>query len=296
MKSNQYWEVENDESSADRSILSRLFILYRIVLKKIWSIKASQPGLRYLFASTFLPLTKNERKLREFKDSHAGERCFIIGNGPSLNNLDLKKLQNETTFGVNAIYTNYEKMGFYPSYYVVEDVFVAEDRHAEINAYKHSKKFFGNYLRYCLTPDETTTLLNVIVNYHEYKNFPHFSTNALARVYVGGTVTYLCLQLAFYMGFSEVYLIGFDHNYSIPESALTSKDGSAILSTDDDPNHFNPAYFGKGKRWHDPNVDRMEKALKKAGATFEQHGKKVYNATAGGKLEVFERVEFDSLF
>ncbi len=275
---------------------TRLSIYYRILVKKLWSIKAGQPGLRYLFASAFFPLTKNERKLRAFKDWHAGERCFIIGNGPSLNKLDLKKLQHETTFGVNAIYTNYEKMGFYPTYYVVEDVFVAEDRRDEINAYKHSTKFFGNYLRYCLTPDEATTLLDVIVNYREYKNFPHFSTNALKQVYVGGTVTYLCLQLAFYMGFSEVYLIGLDHSYSIPKSALTSKDGSAILSTADDPNHFDPAYFGKGKRWHDPNLDRMEKALKKAGATFELHGKKIYNATAGGKLEVFERVEFDSLF
>ncbi len=276
-------------------MLSKILVFYMIVRKKIWSIKARQLGLRYLFASKLFPLTKNERQLRDIKNSHAGERCFIIGNGPSLNNLDLTLLQNETTFGVNAIYTNHENMGFYPTYYVVEDVFVAEDRRDEINAYRHSKKFFGNYLRYCLNPDETTIVLDVIVDYRKYKNFPHFSTNALERVYVGGTVTYLCLQLAFHMGFSEVYLIGFDHNFSIPKSAKTSKDGSAILSTEDDSNHFNAAYFGKGKRWHDPNVGRIEIALAKARYIFEQHGRKIFNATAGGKLEVFERVEYDSL-
>jgi len=34
------------------------------------------------------------RRLRQFHDRYEGERCFIIGNGPSLNNTDLSKLKN----------------------------------------------------------------------------------------------------------------------------------------------------------------------------------------------------------
>ena len=136
-------------------------------------------------------------------------------------------------------------MGFYPTYYVVEDTFVAEDRAAEINNFKESIKFFGNYLKYCLKPDSKSVILNVIKNYKEYKDFPHFSIDATRKVYVGGSVTYIALQLAYHMGFSEVYMIGFDHNYIIPKDAEITNNDVSILSTPDDPNHFHPDYFGK---------------------------------------------------
>jgi hypothetical protein len=257
-------------------------------------LKSILKTLQYRLCSIRIPLTANERKILMFENRHRSERCFIVGNGPSLNDLDLTKLKHEITFGVNAIYTNFDKMGFYPTYYVVEDTFVAEDRASEINTYKDSLKFYGNYLSYCLIRDDKSILLNVIMNYSDYEDFPHFSRDVARRVWVGGTVTYICLQLAYYMGFKEVYLIGFDHSYSIPPDALVA--GLEITSTSDDPNHFNRDYFGKGKRWHDPKVDRMEKAYKRAKEYFETDGRLIYNATAGGKLEVFQRVDFRSLF
>ena len=248
----------------------------------------------YGLAASGLILRKNERLLKAFRNKHVGDRCFIIGNGPSLNKLDLTKLQQEFTFGVNAIYTNYERMQFHPTYYVVEDTFVAEDRSEEINNYKESVKFFGNYLKYCLKQDDHSLLLNVIFNYSEYEDFPHFSENALRRVWVGGSVTYICLQLAFFMGFKEVYMIGFDHSYEIPKDAIVA--GNDITSVDDDPNHFAPEYFGKGKRWHLPRVERMEQGFAKARKHFERNKRSVFNATAGGHLDVFERRQFEKLF
>jgi hypothetical protein len=249
---------------------------------------------RYRLASLNLPITQNEKQLLSFKNKHSGKRVFIIGNGPSLNSLDLSFLKNELTFGVNGIYLNYEKMKFMPTYYVVEDVFVAEDRADEINSLKNTIKFYGNYLDYCIKKGENVIWTNTIVNYNDYKDFPHFSTNASRSLWVGGTVSYLNLQLAYYMGFKEVYLIGFDHNYTIPTSALI--EGCDIKSTEDDTNHFNPNYFGKGYRWHDPEVLRMEKALYKAKLYFEKDNRRIYNATKGGKLEVFDRIDYNSLF
>lgn len=265
------------------------------ILRRIVRERQRRSNIFYELANRGLLLRKNEKQLADLRDIHRGQRCFIIGNGPSLNRLDITLLANEITFGVNAIYTNYEKMGFYPTYYVVEDYLVAEDRAAEINRYSGSKfKFFGNYLRYCLTPDEKTIVLNVMMNYDEYEGFPKFSESALHKVWVGGTVSYLCMQLAYYMGFSEVYLIGFDHSYSIPDSARIS--GSVITSTENDVNHFNSAYFGKGLRWHDPMVDRMEASYRRAREHYSAGGRAIYNATAGGKLEVFERVKYETLF
>lgn len=258
------------------------------IATQIWqTIKARAAGKN-------IYLTENERQMANYINCHKGERVFIIGNGPSLNNCNLNLLKNEITFGVNSIYLNYENMGFYPTYYVVEDVFVAEDRSNEINKLAGPSKFFGNYLKYCISDSEDTTWLNVRFRYDDYPDFPNFSRNAGRMLWTGGTVTYICLQLAYYMGFSEVYLVGFDHSYAVPSDAHVN--GTEIISKSDDPNHFNPNYFGKGYRWHDPRVDRMEKAYNKAKLIFESENKKIYNATVGGKLDVFERVDYKSLF
>jgi hypothetical protein len=250
--------------------------------------------VRYRATSRNVFLAENEKRIAAYKDYHKGERAFILGNGPSLNRCDLTLLRNEVVFGVNGIFLNYEKMGFYPTYYVVEDVFVAEDRDKQINSYHGPVKFFGNYLRYCLEDSDRTLWLNVRFCYDDYPGFPHFSRDALRNVWTGGTVSYLCMQLAYYMGFSEVYLVGFDHSYTIPEDA--KKTGPEILSTSDDPNHFHPDYFGKGYRWHDPMVERMELAYKRAKQAYESAGKMIYNATEGGNLKVFERVTYKDLF
>jgi hypothetical protein len=209
-----------------------------------------------------MPITLNEKRLLSFKGKHEGHRAFIIGNGPSLNQCDLSLLRNEVTFGVNAIYLNREKMGGYPTYYVVEDEFIAEDRAAEINQLSGPTKFFGNYVNYCIQSRADVIWLNLRMDYGPYPGFPHFSGNAARTVWVGGTVTYVCLQLAYYMGFTEVYLIGFDHSYQIPIDAQI--DGNSIVSQSGDPNHFNSSYFGKGYRWHDPMVERMEQAFRRA--------------------------------
>jgi len=250
-------------------------------------------SLRYRAAGVGIPLTANERRLLSFRNRHRGQRAFILGNGPSLNKCDLTLLKNEVTFGVNAIFLNYERMGFHPTYYVVEDVFVAEDRADEINAYRGPVKFFGNYLRYCLDDAPDTLWLNVRFRYDEYPGFPHFSRNAARMIWTGGTVSYLCMQLAYYMGFSEVYLVGFDHTYTVPADAVT--EGTKIVSASDDVSHFHPDYFGKGYRWHDPRVDRMEEAYRRARDVYAQSGRAICNATVGGKLEVFDRVDFGKL-
>ncbi len=250
--------------------------------------------LRFRLAAAGLYLSANERRLAGYKNRHRAQRTFILGNGPTLNCCDLNLLKNEITFGVNSIFLNHNRMGFHPTYYVVEDVFVAEDRAEEINCYRAPKKFFGSYLKYCIRDDPSTIWLNVRFRYDDYAAFPNFSKNAIRMIWTGGTVTYLCLQLAYYMGFAEVFLIGFDHNYVIPPEAKVS--GTEILSTSDDPNHFSPDYFGQGYRWHDPMVSRMEKAYTKADEIFRLDNRKIFNATKGGHLEIFERIEYEDLF
>lgn len=248
--------------------------------------------LRFRLTALGLILTENEKKLQSFKDKHKGERCFIIGNGPSLNELDLTLLKHETTFGVNGIYLNEEKMGFLPTYYVIEDYLIAEDRASEINELKGSIKFVPTLLDYVLKKDSNTVNFNAYMNYDDKEFEPFFSDNCLRRVGVGGSVTFMCLQLAFYMGFDEIYMIGFDHNYA----KLEKTDSSIIVTEENDQNHFTPNYYTKGERWHDPNVDRMEKGFTVARDYFLKNNRAVLNATYQGHLEVFKQIDYTSIF
>jgi len=102
------------------------------------------------------------------------------------------------------------------------------------------------------------------------------------------------MQLAYYLGFSEVYLIGMDFSYQIRETDKKAA-GTTLISNDDDVNHFHPDYFGKGKKWHDPKLENVAKNYILAKKMFEKDGRKIYNATIGGELEIFERKDFYSL-
>jgi hypothetical protein len=232
---------------------------------------------------------ENRRRLESLRDRYRGRRCFILGGGPSLAKTDLTRLRDELTIGCNAIFLIFDRMGFLPTFYTVEDQLVAEDRAERINALHGTTRVFPRDLSYCLRPDRST----VYVNFRRsYNGFPKFSADLARVVYWGGTVTFLNLQLAYFLGCREVYLLGVDHSYRVPDNLKST----VIISRTPDENHFHPDYFGPGFRWHDPKVERMEEAYKCARDFASAHGMRILNATLGGSLEVFPRVEFASLF
>ena len=237
-------------------------------------------------------------KLRALREKYKGtKRAFIIGNGPSLNRTDLDMLEGEVTFCMNSFFLKQGELNWTPTFYVVEDHLVAEDRADSLNALKGSTKLFPAYLGYCLDEGPET----IFFNHRARVSYPHgfdFSTDAAKITYTGCTVTFTCMQLAFYLGFEEIYLIGVDASYDIPEdSKLSQAYGVGVLDMDsDDPNHFHPDYFGKGFRWHDPQVSMMLEAYEEARIVTDDAGQHIYNAGVGGKLEVFERCPFSEIF
>jgi FkbM family methyltransferase len=236
-------------------------------------------------------------RLRALKAARRNRRCFVIGNGPSLASTDLGRLRDEVTFATNGFFLKMPELDWRPTYYVVEDHLVGEDRAPELNALRGTTKLFPASLAYALLPDEDTTYFD----HRPRKSFPDgfdFSFDADVNTWTGGTVTFTCMQLAAYLGFQEIYLVGVDASYSIPADAALSGNGrvKAIDMASDDPNHFHPDYFGKGKRWHEPNVDVMLGAYAEARRATEGRGVSIVNATVGGKLEVFPRIDYEMLF
>lgn len=256
------------------------------ILLSIW-IKGFQQRNNYLIKDRLLYL----------KDKYIGKRAFILGNGPSLRNIDFHLLKDEVTIASNGIFFLFEEMGFLPTFYTVEDTLVAEDRADIINKIRGTTKIFPFDLRFFLRgqdplrQDEDTLYINFL---RRYPFFPQFSTDFTNHVFWGGTVTYLNIQLAHFLGIKEVYLVGIDHNYVVPKTDIQTKD--IILSQSVDQNHFHPDYFGPGYRYHDPRLDRMEIGYKRVKTFCKQNGWQVYNATFGGRLELFERRDFKSLF
>ena len=223
-------------------------------------------------------------RMRKLKNKYYGQRCFIIGNGPSLNRMDLSLLKNEYTFGLNRIYLLFPKIGFTTTYYVAVNRLVIEQCAHEIEKLPITK-----FISYHAKPHINYTSDMIFVCNPGTGLF--FSKNPVSRISEGATVTYVAMQIAFYLGFSQVILIGVDHNFT-----TKGEPHKTVTSEGPDPNHFSPDYFNKGFQWQLPDLDTSEEAYRLAKQTFEQDGRKILDATVDGRLQVFPKVDFQSLF
>jgi hypothetical protein len=100
----------------------------------------------------------------------------------------------------------------------------------------------------------------------------------------------MALQLAYHMGFREVVLIGVDHSF-----VSTGPANKLIVSSGSDPNHFDPNYFGAGVYWQLPDLPASEVVYRRAKQVFEADGRRILDATVGGNLTVFEKINFTSV-
>ena len=175
-------------------------------------------------------------------------------------------------------------LGFQTSYYLSINDLVIEQCATDIQKLT-IPRFIAWRSHKWLQPDP-----NLYFLYTSYTG-PRFASRATGRLWEGATVTNVALQVAFYLGFQEVILIGVDHSF-----VSQGKPNSTVVSKGNDPNHFSPAYFGKGFRWQLPDLETSERGYRLAKDAFEKDGRKVLDATIGGKLTVFPKVEYNRLF
>jgi hypothetical protein len=250
-----------------------------------------------------LPLINNRvrilsRKVEKYKGIHSGESCFIIGNGPSLTVEDLNKIKNQVSFSSNRINLILDETEWNPYYYTFIDALLAKNFFEELfnmrkkqmfvivtdAGYSWLKKHFG---KECI----------FLRSYYEKdKNgLPKFSEEIANKMHTHGTVTYVNIQLAVYMGFKKIYLIGVDNHYAVNKQ----RDGSIEINKELlGKDHFNDTYYKsiESTKQVPNNVYSMTQAYMSAKQYCDQKGVKIYNATRGGKLEVFPRVNLDDLF
>jgi len=199
---------------------------------------------------------------------HCGQTGLIIGNGPSLKNVSLEFLQKYPSFGTNRIYL---MRGFTPTYYVSVNPLVIEQSIEQIKILKSIKFVARAYA------DEVDALPLTSI----YK--PMFSLNPQKYIYEGYTVTYVCMQIAHWMDFDTILLVGVDHRYTFigAPNQETVMDG-------DDPNHFCKDYF-RGAKWNNPDLERSELAYCMAKQAYKNWNKRIINLTENSALSIFEK-------
>jgi len=229
----------------------------------------------------------NRRRLAAFEGIRKGQRAFIIGNGPSLAKMDLSPLKNEVTFGLNRIYLHFERMPALPTYYVCINELVLEQFAEDIRALPMPKFLNWNRRDYFDFDDPSLAFVKI-----RYGLGDRFQGDIRQPVWGGATVTFVTLQIAFFMGFEQVILIGVDHDFSTQGAPSTVETRHAQRDAD----HFHPDYFPKGVRWQLPDLHRSELAYGLARQAYRADGRQVLDATVGGKCPVFEKVDFYGLF
>jgi hypothetical protein len=226
---------------------------------------------------------KHSVRLKQFKEKHKNQDCFIIGNGPSLNSMDLNPLKHYHTFGLNKIHLMSKKVDLNLSYHVSVNRFVIEQ-----SAYDFERLSCPSFLSYKSAYKIVRELKHI---YFIFTGSPYmFHKDITQKVSEGYTVTFVAMQVAYYMGFKRVFLIGVDHNYK-----ATGNPNEKQFLSGTDKNHFDPTYFGN-KEWQLPDLEASELSYHLAKFWYQKSGREIIDATYNGNLETFPKIPYEKAY
>lgn len=234
----------------------------------------------------------SSRKISTYKNSNYGKRCFIIGNGPSLTYKDLEKLKYEYTFATNMIFKIFEETDWRPTYYLAQDYTALKQLYNSdetINKLSSSLIFLPIDIKNLKIKYSNRIKYFYIYRKSPFPKAPKFSSDVSKIVFEGGTVTYSAIQLATYLGFKEIYLLGVDNNYSyaiMPDGKIIKNSALKDYFTE---------YYNTNEYTEPVNLAKPDLAFRSAKQYCEDNEIKIYNATRGGKLEIFNRIRFDDM-
>lgn len=226
--------------------------------------------------------------MKKFAGAYAGRPCFLVGNGPSLKDTPLDFLEQFYTFGMNQINLLYDQTIWKPTFYLATTV---KGWHWSDT---WRANMMDNVFKWGLTsfvaraiPMRGLHVYPLNVEYwtrHKGKRAKMFSEDCAWKVGHLGTTMYTAFQLAAWMGFNPIYLVGCDLGYKAENGESRG--------------HFRDDYWGdRGVR--QPMNDEICEEINKltllahvvAKGYMDTHGIEVYNATVGGELEVWPRID-----
>jgi len=216
----------------------------------------------------------------QFKNRHKGEVGLVIANGLGLNRVPLDFLAKYPSFGVNRIHLLYDKTGFTPTYYVCNgfNQFDTEEKRAMVYPMLEyvEAAFLNRYWIHEFPFDNVHGILST--KPYTGKASMEFSYDPLHTYGIGWTVTYVALQIAFYMGFDPVLIVGLDHRYPTGPFKHFYEDGEASLWEIGAGPH-DPAEWQRG----------CDRVFAKANHAYRMAGRRIINLSNPTACTVFER-------
>lgn len=238
-------------------------------------------------------ITNYGKKLKKLRGKYLNKRCFLIGNGPSLrvDDLNILEKEQEITFGFNRIYNIFDQTKWRPTFYISQDDKMLAGCIDAVNELDLKYKFIPIQLKWYYGLDVEDAVYFNMRN-QPNKNFEDaFSDEIEKYIYCASTGMYTAVQLAIYMGFTEIYFIGVDHHFHISQN-----NKGEIIIDNNVKDYFTEKYNEDKKDLYIPNVEKSTLTYLSIKEHCKHHNVKIFNATRGGKLEVFERIDFDTLF
>ncbi len=245
-------------------------------------------GIYNVLASIVYPFSKDKRlaaKNIRFKDIHKGEKCYILGTGPSLKTVNLDFLKDEISIGVNYLYRSDKIDQINPKYYcLIDEHFHQKDieNTKEVLKKLPESTFFVRTKAYDGFINAGIT--NETIYYHPCKLFQHGDfirvdmTRPMTAPY---NVLLGCIQIAMYMGFKEIYLLGCDY------SSFASLKKEHFYEDKDHPEKRNMSLGYEIKYYALCTYHHY--ALEKYA---QQNGIHIYNLTDNSLLDAYERIAF----
>ncbi|KAA6342049.1 hypothetical protein EZS27_010185 [termite gut metagenome] len=223
-------------------------------------------------------------RLKELRNKYWGKRCFIVCTGPSLTIKDLEFIKEEICFSMNSAIKILDKTNWRPQFYGIQDKRAYKELKNKVLEYNNEIYYIFKPLYLKEFKDSSNTIyfpLNLLG--HEYSkenNRIKFSENAYYCVYDGFTITYSLIQIAIYMGFKNIYLLGCDANYTPINGKIhfIEYDNNVFPLTKESEELRHIFAYKQVKEYIDDHPDI-----------------KIYNATKGGNLDIFERVKLESI-
>ncbi len=278
--------------------------LCSVIYKEIHMCGIPDSNICVILSKEYMLLHSIDDRILNFKNRYKGARCFIIGNGPSLALSDLDKIKGEYSFGCNGIFGVFSETDWRPDFYctlddnIIEHLYTA--LHGKVINWACDKFSLHNEIcNYDVNHDFITC--NSIDDLETDTGLPGFSDDCSKYVYTVGTVTYYMLQLAIYMGFKEIVLLGLDFNFSVEihddgtviergvqyhmsliENVLPSNDSELTKRRREISGHKHVAY-----------VDKQYAGFKAAKKYADSHDIKILNASRYTRLDVFPIINLD---
>ena len=245
------------------------------------------------------------------KNKHKGERCFILGSGPSIKDEDLKPLKNEIVFALNNFYVHddfYEIMsGEVEKYYMTAPIhppqtdtewkewfsdmgthmpknanliFGISNQNNNIKSILSHHNLFVNFKKYWYYAG---------ININDYYNYKPRDIDITRMTWIADTISIYSIIVAIYMGFSEIYLLGMDHNYICNNKSNYRFYKDGIHQNDEDERMLKDTSLTKHLSFSIYKIFHQYELLSNNSDT------EIYNTSRNSLLDIFEYVTFKDI-